>query len=435
MGPSQSRLADSLNALVDGGRVVVTETASGLSVYQLNGVEAASLLELMMEAGWSELEFRDAGGPIEPHQLADNGEGITAVAKRPTVPAGIEAVLTKSGFQALLERPAASQTVWVQGLSTTIDTRSVRYCPWWQQDPFHAQDGVHSVARITRVLGKKGPSKDLGRWVLKAAEANVADDALKPWRRRAAANLLRAMAQEIEVDERLFFRGPPATRFSVDPEVDLPPDLFASMQSVSAWLLESEREVENRHGLLAAEIARTSFRDGNAVDMSGVLPAAFEGARIAYAFGVAQQSRDTLKALGDLRKTVSDDTAKMSETTRALGTAIVGAVFTNIALIVARLTLPANSTFVAPAAVLLGVVVAIYVATIIGSGFHYMWMQKLLRQEWRSSLYRFLSDPDYQRLVEKPVQRAEGAFWWMSIAGGAMAVLVLAATVHIIQSP
>ncbi len=435
MGPSQSKLADNLNGLVEGGRVAVTETAAGVSVYQLNGDEATSLLELLGEAGWSKIECFDDGGPIEPHQLADNGDGVRIVALRPELPNDVEAVVTKSGFQQLLDRPVSASVVWVQGLTVTIDTRSVRYCPWWREEPFQVQVCAQSVAKITRVLGKKGPSRDLGRWVLKVPGAIVADEALGPWRESAAANLLRAMAQEIEIDNRLFFRGPPATRFTVASRVAVPADLFASIQSVSGWLLETERELENRHGLLAAEIARTSLRDGSATDMAGVLPAAFEGARIAYAFGVTQQSRDTLKALGDLRKAVSDDTAKMSETTRALGIAVVGAVFSNIALIVARLTLPANSTFVAPAAVLLGIVVAVYVGTVIGSGFHYMWMQKLLRQEWRNSLYRFLSATDYDRLVEKPVKRSEAAFVWMSIAGGLMVALVLVATIFIIQSP
>ncbi|TIV70763.1 MAG: hypothetical protein E5V79_06450, partial [Mesorhizobium sp.] len=89
-------------------------------------------------------------------------------------------------------------------------------------------------------------------------------------------------------------------------------------QSVATWVYENDRELENRHGLLAAEVARTSFRDGDAQALAGVLGTAFEGARIAYNFGVTQQSKDTLKALGDLRKTVSDDATKLSETTRTL---------------------------------------------------------------------------------------------------------------------
>lgn len=242
------------------------------------------------------------------------------------------------------------------------------------------------------------------------------------------------MAQEIESDDRLLFKGPPGTRFTVENLEELPGDTFAAIQSVAGWLLENERELENRHGLLAAEIARTSLRDGNAQDLAGVLAIALESARIAYNFGLTQQSRDTLKALGDLRKVVSDDTAKLSETTRTLGAAVAGAVFANMGLIIARLTLSANSTFVGPAAILLGSVLLLYVVTVIGSGFHYILVQSYLRKEWRGSLYRFLSKEDYKRLVELPVGRAERAFYFLAGVGAIMVVLLWGATIYIFNA-
>lgn len=162
-----------------------------------------------------------------------------------------------------------------------------------------------------------------------------------------------------------------------------------------------------------------------------MLVPALEGARIAYNFGVTQQSRDTLKALGELRKSVADDTAKLSETMRTLGGAVVGTVFANIGLIVARLASPANNTFVGSAAILIGIVLTIYVATIVGSGIHYIWVHRYLRKEWRNSLYRFLAADDYRRLVEVPVRRAELAFWCIAGAGIAMVVLLLIAVFQI----
>lgn len=311
---------------------------------------------------------------ISRHLIAGNGEGLNLTATRPAIPSGIEAVLTISGFEALLDRAPTSPVVWVEGLKATIDCRSVRYSPWWRKDQFKASDGPDTVAKVTRVLGTKGPGGDLRRWLLRAPETDVSDQAIAPWRVRAASRLLRAASQEIELDDRLLFKGPPAARFTVANRETLPDNRFATVQSVAGWLLENERELENRHGLLAAEIARTAMRGGNAQDLADILAPALEGARIAYNFGITQQSRDTLKALGDLRKAVSDDTAKLSETVRSLGAAVVSAVFANIGLIVARLTLPPNgTTFIGPAAILIGVVLTIYVATIIVSGIHYIW--------------------------------------------------------------
>lgn len=431
MGPSQSKLAEALNALVQQGRVAVTETEAGIAIYQLNGREADRLYDLLAAAAWSEIVCGDDGGDIARHQIATNGDGLHLTAQRPPTPPGVEAVLTRSGFEALLDRDPKTSVVWVEGLWSSVETRSVRYTSWWDEAPFAKAEGPDSVAKVARVLGVNGPGSHLGRWLLRSPGMQVDDAALSPWRLRAGSRLLRALAQEIEPDDRLLFRGPPPARFTVANLEELPRDGFATVQSVAGWLLENERELENRHGLLAAEISRDAMRDGDAKDLAAVLIAALEGAKIAYNFGITQQSRDSLKALGDLRKAVADDTAKLSETMRTLGAAVVGAVFANIGLIVTRLTLPANSKFVGPAAILIGVVLTIYVATIIGSGIHYIWVQGYLRKEWRSSLYRFLAQDDYRRLVEIPVGRAELAFWCTAGAGAVMVVLLLIAVIQI----
>lgn len=428
MGPSQSKLAEAINKLVAAGRVTVTEAATSIAVYQLNGTEADSIYDLFEQAKWINLVCRDAGGEIDRHQIVENGEGLQITAGRPTVPKGVETILTVSGFESALDREPGASVVWVEGLKAAIDTKLVRYSPWWSGDPFTPDESTASVAKVTRVLGRKGPGTHLGRWLLKSPAAVVQDEAIKPWRVRAASRLLRSMAQEIELDDRLLFKGPPSARFTVTNQEDLTPASFAALQSVASWLLENEREVENRQGLLAAEIARTAVRDGNAGDLVSVLPTALEGARIAYNFGVTQQSRDTLKALGDLRKAVSDDTAKLSETMRSIGAAVVGAVFANIGLIVARMTLPPNgSKFIGQAAILVGVVLTVYVASIIISGIHYLWLQAYLRKEWRNSLYKFLAQDDYKRLVEVPVFRAEVGFWIMVGVGTILVCISLAA--------
>lgn len=435
MGPSQSKLAEALNALAAGGRVSITERREGISVYQLEGTEAASLIAPLEAAGWSDLNFHDAGGEISSREgVAAGGPGIWMTAVRPSLPPGVDAVVTIAGFEALLERAPISPVVWVEGLSVTIDTITVRYGPWWGEAPFVPEVEPNGLEKVVRVIGRKGPGSHIGRWLLRAPAADVSELAAKPWRTRAASSLLRAMAQEIEADERLLFKGPPPARFSVENEVELPADLFAALQSASRWMFENDRELENRHGLLAAEVARTSLRSGNALDLSYVMAAALEGARIAYNFGVTQQSRETLKALGDLRKAVSDDTAKLSETMRTLGAAMVAAVFANIGLIAARLTVPANSAFVGQAAICIYVVLAIYVLTVIGSGWHYIWIQSYLRDEWRNSLYRFLPNSDYDRLVREPVRRSELAFWWMAAASVLMMLILGAAVYYIMQT-
>lgn len=434
MAPSQIALANALNALVDAGRVVVTEARASLAVNQLNGTEAEAIVNLLEADGWHDVAAGDAGGEIPRDLLPGSGEGVRVTAVRMPLPDEVDAVLTKSGFGALLDRPAASAVVWIHGLQAPIETWSVRYAPWGSAEPFAALDAPANPARIVRVLGPSGPGDQLGRWLLRAADDSVQAAPMVPWKERAAKRLLASLAQEIEPDGRLLFRGPPPTRFTPT-HGDIDQASFAALQTAAGWVYENSRELDNRHGLIATEVARTSLRDGNLRDLAATLPAALEGGRIAYNFGVTQQSKDTLKALGDLRKSVSDDTAKLTETTRSLGTAVVSAVFGNIGLIVARLTLQANGAFIGPAAILIGVVLALYVGTIIASGAHYIAIQRDLRGDWRTRLYRFLGDDEYKVMVIRPAERAERAFWTTAIVGAVMTVLLLIAVYFIAAAP
>jgi hypothetical protein len=434
MAPSQIALANALNELVDAGRVVVTESRVSLAVNQLTGTEADAIVNLLEADGWHDVAAGDAGGEIPRDLLAGSGEGVRVTAVRMPLPDGVDAVLTKSGFAALLDRPYATSLVWVHGLQTTIDTWSVRYAPWGSAEPFVALDAPANPARIVRVLGPGGPGDQLGRWLLRETNVSAETAAMAPWKERAAKRLLASLAQEIEPDGRLLFRGPPPTRFTPS-HGDIDQASFAALQAAAGWAYENTRELDNRHGLVAAEVARTSLRNGSLRDLAATLPAALEGARIAYNFGVTQQSKDTLRALGDLRKSVSDDAAKLSETTRSLGTAVVGAVFGNIGLIVARLTLPANGAFIGPAAILIGVVLAFYVGAIVASGSHYIAIQRDLRGDWRTRLYRFLGDDEYNLMVTRPAERAERAFWTTAIVGIVMTALLLIAVCFIATAP
>jgi hypothetical protein len=223
-----------------------------------------------------------------------------------------------------------------------------------------------------------------------------------------------------------------ASSLSFSGSHDLPPPELALFQSTAIWVYENDRELENRHALLAAEVARTSLRGGTLTDLAQTLAPAMESAKIAYNFGVTQQSKDTLRALADLRKAVSDDTAKLSETTRSLSAAVIGAVFGHIGLVVARLSLSATAPYVREAALIVAWILAIYVGGMMGSGFHYI-SQRQLRQNWRQKLYRFLSAGDYAAMVDLPAARAERAFKIASAIGALMVVLSLVAVYLIVE--
>jgi hypothetical protein len=109
---------------------------------------------------------------------------------------------------------------------------------------------------------------------------------------------------------------------------------------------------------MATGMAQSGAADENTFDfLSAHLDHALESAKIAYQMALSSNSRDTLAALTDLRKAVTDETAQLTGLSRQLSTAVAGALATGIGLVAARITSHAPATL----ATALMVVVAVYV--------------------------------------------------------------------------
>ena len=431
MERSRTELARAVDALADAGRATVTESRSELALYQLGGADARSVAGLLAPAGFALTRLADEGGDLEIEGLNDAAGGVELVATKPLAPHGVFPVLTGAGLRDVLRRPPPEATLWIHGLDRDLDATTTAYRRWGSAADFQPEAEPPEPARVVRALGGRAV-EPIGRWLLRMPDGDASGRILVPWREGAAEALSTALSQEVERNGSLLFRGPPPTRFRDVGARNVDMGALAALQRAATWVYGNPRELENRHGLLAAEIARTTLRDGDLADLASSMDVALEGARIAYAFGVSQQSRDTLKSLGELRKAVGDETARMSESTRSLAAAVTTSAVGNVALIIARLTVAKGSTFVGSAAVVIGVALAVYVAVVIASGAQFLSIQRDLRRDWRERLYRFLGEDEYGRMVDEPVGRAEKAFRNAAIASGVIAGLMLAAVVLVV---
>jgi hypothetical protein len=432
---AEAHLSEMLDRWATSGGVAITETDRRLVVNQLSGQQALELAAAIEGAvGWTGLAFSDAGGDLAREQLTPTLSGVRVELNKPPAPPDVELILTNTAFASSLSRTRTHHRYWVSGLTAAFETREVRYGPWGDAVLPSGAEACSDPRKVVRPLGHyPDPRADLGRWLLRDASAPLplGDASFLTWRREAAAAVATALANEVEPDGQLLFRGPPVGRYDIAKAATLKDSEFEALQRAAAFAYENPRELENRQALVAAEIARAGVAHGDLTALAQVSGPALEGARIAYNFGVTGQSRDTLKALSDLRKAVMDETAKVAENTRGLAAAVAGAVFGNIGLIVARLSLAPNNVFVPKAAAILGIVLAAYVGLVIASGLHFLRLQHHLRVQWRSRLYRFLTDADYEDLVARPVRRAEQGFYVAALVGGVLAVLLLVATLRI----
>lgn len=138
-----------------------------------------------------------------------------------------------------------------------------------------------------------------------------------------------------------------------------------------------------------------------------------------------------MKVQGDLRKVVADDAAKLADNTRQVVTAVAATFATSVGLVAAKLTTSTPSWVLQAVAVIGGV----YVLATVASGWIFMNVQADMRRKWRSRLYRFIPESDYEAMVIEPARRSEIMFRVTALAGAIVAILavvvVFAATTNV----
>ncbi len=145
-----------------------------------------------------------------------------------------------------------------------------------------------------------------------------------------------------------------------------------------------------------------------------VTDSVLSGARLGYQLSLSELTREAIKAQGDLRKTIADDTAKLADNTRQVATAVAAALATSVGLVAAKLGTSTPGWVISTGATL----AAVYAASVIASGWIFMNVQRELRLKWRTRLYRFVPDDEYRAMVTDPAKISEKMFRVSAIAGG-----------------
>ncbi|QIO43089.1 hypothetical protein HA464_03220 [Rhizobium leguminosarum bv. trifolii] len=415
----------------------VRESAQTATISNLGAADARSLADVCVRLEWpfAISDSQSTGWLVD--ELDDAFSPFRIVITKPSFEDAL-AVLSLQGFKDLLPDAAElSSRWWVAGLNSPIRTWSLSFLPWERDEPPPMQIKTKNPRFLVREYGadRKVPD-DVGMWLLRnpAADRGVADPYRNAWSKAATESLLRCLPNEIDAESNaLRFRGPPRVALSAPSQEEL--EAFAlevafdELQHALSWVFENERDTETRHALLAAEIARSGIGPGVATDVIRQdIKLALEGARIAFEMSLAAIGADTLKALGDLRKAVTEETSKVTEATRQTITAVSGALAVGLGLVAAKLT---STTSVLLIDALMLVAVS-YVAMVIYSGWQFVRMQRKARGYWQPRLYRFLPDAEYQRLVKDPTAMAENAFFVAAWAGGG-AVAILALVLFFVQ--
>lgn len=435
MPRSLTELAEKLDEAAGAGRAVLTETDVLLAAGRLAAEDAVTFGAGFRNLGWH-YEIEDAVGDAATlSDLSDDFAPFKILAQKPISAPGSASIVTNTAFRAwLLDRPTGINLLHVARLDSRFDTFRVRFSPWEDETslPFVPEALDADPSRVVRETGmhQAAPS-DMSAWLLKPGEApSWEDPAARVWIDAAAIAIFSALSNEIEGGQILVFRGPPTVRFQRPASVmgEMDPKLFEDLQRTGRWAFESDREMEVRQALVAAELSRTNTGNQDAIALfKAGIAAALEGAKIAYQLGLSKLSTDALKAMADLRKAVGDEAAKLADMTRQLATAVAGALFVGVGVIAARLTAPISSDLILIAIAVFGVLVCMYMVAVIAAGWEFMLIQRQLRADWKGKLYRFLPSADYEVMVNAPSIRAERAFKVAAFVSGGLTLLLLIA--------
>jgi len=429
-------LASQLDAWVVAGRATVGETSDVLSAYGLSAADTHTLVRWIADLGWP-LSIEDAAGNafavenVEP-DFAPYRLSIT----KPRAPDQVLRLVTLEGFSEWLSKPDTTPEVQVASATQAWVTRGCRFSSWEEPTAFAAEQDPIRVRRVVREIANAPVlPEDLRIWLLREPEDGVfAEGAFGVWAEFSARHLARAVSNEVETPDLLLFRGPPVLRLELNDQLlgDLKERGFRALQTAAIWIFESTRELDTRHDFFAAEVPRHAPPRAIAGKvLAAVAESALEGAKIAYQLHLSQVSRDSLKAMSDLRKAVADETGKLAESTRAVVGAVAAAALGGVGLIAARLTLKAPQW----PAVLLALALSLHVAAVLWAGCRFLEVQRDLRGTWRARLYAFLPESDFRVLVSDPVRKAEGAFVRAAVLGGLAAAALRVAAITLPIDP
>lgn len=383
----------------------------------------------VLDALGDELDL-DANPEIE-------GQIRLIIGKKPT--ATTFYFLTEQGVRVLLsdlDQAAAARRVLVAAEFDGFRTASCAFEPWTQMVPDETEaDRLKGIVprRIVRDQLAIVPLS-VGPILLTEAPAQESET-FHAWRSVASRQLLTTLCDEIWSDAgtvTVALTGPRKRRLKAgldagDPQLDLAPATEAA-----AWVYDSGREFETRHTLFTYELARewpdeTPFAEAFAAKA----PAALEAAQAAFRLHVREASKETLKSLQDLRKSLSEEVTRFVTQTREIAATMWRDLLVVVAALLGRFALVASpKPAEAKAADWLLVGIAIYLAfsiiATIASNASFMGIFRSARSTWQTKLYGFLDPGDLNTLATKPLNTAETTYRWTRNAACVAYALVIA---------
>ncbi|WP_420141969.1 hypothetical protein [Sphingomonas sp.] len=248
---------------------------------------------------------------------------------------------------------------------------------------------------------------------------NTLSPVFETWRDAALPQLLLSLSDEVwrqDGETRVMLTGPRKRKLiaALD-KVDARRD-FKLVTAAADWVFNSGRDAETRHTLFVYELAREwPGEEPFGSTFADRAPGALEAAKTAFRMHVRDASKETLKSLQELRKTLADDVTRVVNQTRELTSTLWRDLLVVVAAVLGRFTLlaiPEKGEAEFADALLYGL--AIYLAFSLGmvlfANARFMALFRKVQAKWQIKLYGFVDPEDFKTLATEPLSEAETVY-------------------------
>ena len=371
---------------------------------------------------------------LDEHAPAEPGSVYRITIQTPTVAGQLRLFLSAS-LASWMCQTAQVDVVMIadMGPEETFATRRARFQLWTTEEPeafAPSEPAPDPRAFCSDFTGAHQTPSDIRPWLVRSAPARQGY-AWAIWSKASARKLMAAISDRVSNGDHgplYHFNGPPACALSVtDAEVAA---LNPELQAAAEWIFLEGRDADTRHLFMAAEWARTHRAGATGLLGKGSLASA------AYA---KSGSKETLKALTELRKAVADEGQKAAQRAQDMA----GAMWKDVAIasvpFVLKILPDASKltsqrlagTFALIAAAFL--VFSFGIQVFINS--RYFRTQAAARGVWKRALNTALTPDEVEEFSETPIQTGVADYQRVQLAIGIVyAALVIALLVYAVAN-
>lgn len=414
----------------ESGDCAVSEDPGRLSITATMSSGALDAWEAVCRAlsDWLQFDFQDSS-----HDSICPKDGREGEQHRLTLwfdSAAVDGVhvFTKEGWRSLLLDEAVINTASVIRLafeSDGFETQGFKVEPWTSQPELRTcpepakrkrENGPRRHVR-NESPGLRSPLR-IEPWISTRPPPSESD-AYQVWMDVASQEIAKSLPNELYMDDgpKVALTGQPSRRLEIGSFQTLH-CLFDTLQDVARWIYLEGDDVEVRHTFLASELSREWPLDSTfCAGLIGRLASAFSSAKLLYKAHLRASSKDTIKSLSDLRKTLADEVQKVIQQTRDLSASVWRDIAVVIGIVGFRFAIygsRVDETNVGMHFVIIYIVIGIYVGVsywmTISTNRKFTKILEDTRLAWRSKLYSFLDDADYRTLADKPVTDSIDAY-------------------------